>query len=113
MEIGNHKVYYFGRLWDATMTDGAIKTNEPPSQPCMLCQMEYQLDEDIIIMPFMHAHVECHLRVSLGDVAHLEARCSCFNNGEEHGEDDKPESFRDSARATLQWLIDHQIGRFK
>ncbi len=110
--------YYWGRKWDAPMTDGAILMNETLvyalfPQPCNLCSEPITPDDDIWITPGMCFHLECTIRVFSGDVRHLEGRCICAGQpGPQEHDDDEDETYREGAKAALQWLIDNKRGRF-
>lgn len=111
--------YYYGRKWDAPLTDDAILMAEELvaalfPQPCSCCQEPVTAEDDIILTPGMCTHLECNVRSILGDVQHLEGRCMCSRGtGNEITYDsDNYETYRDSAKAALQWLIDHHRGRF-
>jgi hypothetical protein len=82
---------------------------------CELCNEKFEPTDDIVMLSHVTSHLECHLRMALGDVAHLEGRCLCSRGrGNEivHA-GDVYESWRDSAKAALQWLVDHGRGRFR
>lgn len=108
-------IYYRGRLWDAPMTDGALPMTDELAnallpQPCALCQEAMLPTDDLLFTPGTCAHLECHIRIGMGDVAHLEGRCIC--SGGEPLESDHYDTYRESAKATVQWLIDNNRGRF-
>lgn len=114
-------VYYWGRLWDAPFTDDALPLPQglfehyvQDGRTCDLCKDGLALDDDVVVMPYILAHLECHLRSALGDVAHLEGRCLCYvgRGNEVVYVEDVYDSYRTGARATLQWLLDHGRGRF-
>lgn len=97
------------------MTDRAIEMSEELvdallPQLCVLCNEPMTRDDDLLFTPGMCTHLECRLRIGLGDVAHLEGRCIC--SGAEARDTDDYETYRESAKATLQWLLDHDKGRF-
>lgn len=98
---------YQGRKWDAPMTDDA--TEGTVSGPCDLCTEPILPEDDALQLPFMRTHLECNLRSGMGDVAHLEGRCFCYTGVPD---DDEYDSYRDSARAALEWLLAHKRGRF-
>lgn len=107
--------YYWGRHWDAPMADDAVKMSEELvaallPQQCTLCQEAMTVDDDLLFTPGMCAHLECHLRIGMGDVAHLEGRCIC--SGGQPRDTDHYDTYRESAKATLQWLLDNNRGRF-
>lgn len=103
--------YYQGRLWDAPFTDGAIQ-RDLTGQDCVLCGEPILETDDAVYLPYIHGHLECHLRSGMGDVQHLEGRCLCGGGSEVTYPSDVYSSYRESAKATLKWLIDHQRGRF-
>ncbi len=117
-------IYYYGRKWDAPLYDDAHLVSEEfaqamfgggvPAATCSFCGEQMTLDDDLLIQPYAIGHLECHLRSALGDVQHLENRCLCARgSGNEIVYDsDKYDTYRESAKATLQWLLDHNRGRF-
>ena len=96
----------FGAPWDAPAYDDGEQVPTPVGEPCEQCrELIEQGDRGVVIpgakvidaagpgrlevragreptagrwvtvlLPF---HLECHLRLSLGSLAHLEGRCSC------------------------------------
>lgn len=103
---------YQGRHWDAPAFDDAVEQTLV-GNPCTMCDEPIVEGEDACLTPVgQFFHLECWLRPVLGSVNHLEGRCIC--NGGATVEEEYPddESYRDSARRTLQWLIDHNRGRF-
>lgn len=111
--------YYYGRKWDAPVTDDAILMDEALvnalfPQPCDFCKEPVTAEDDIMLTPGICAHTECELRAILGDVQHLEGRCLCSrgSGNEVTYESDHYETYREGAKAALQWLIDHKRGRF-
>lgn len=75
--------------WDAPAYDDGEHVPPPVGEPCEQCrELIEQGDRGVVIpgvkmtdagpvavlLPF---HLECHLRLSLGSLAHLEGRCSC------------------------------------
>lgn len=112
-------VYYRGRLWDAPFTDGALPMPDELAEsllpaPCIWCDEPMAADDDILLLPAITAHLECHIRSFLGDIQHLEERCLCFRGAgnEEVRETDHYDTYRESAKASVQWLLDHNQGRF-
>lgn len=118
-QIEEVRVYYLGKNWDAPITDGAIEVDERLASsflqgtiPCDLCQEVLVEGENILIMPNIGGHTECIIRSIMGDVAHLEGRCTCNGPGSpEPGED--AQTYRESSLAAVQWLVDHGQGRFR
>lgn len=115
MSISDLPTYYYGRKWDAPLADNAIPLSGAllaliTTAACDFCQEAFAEDDDILIQPFSKGHLECYLRSGMGSVAHLEEHCSCC------GGTDKPfnpdETYRQSAKATLAWLIENNRGRF-
>lgn len=98
---------YQGRKWDAPMTDDAIKGEV--TGDCDMCREPILPEDDALQLPLMRAHLECHVRSGLGDVAHLEGRCFCYTGVPDTDEYD---SYRDSSRAAIAWLVEHRRGRF-
>jgi hypothetical protein len=110
-------IYYHGRLWDAPMTDDALPATEEilaNLRPCDYCAESLTETDDILITPYLHTHLECSLRSVLGDVQHLEGRCLCSrgSGNEITYQSDKYASYRESAKAALDWLIKNNRGRF-
>ncbi len=115
------QAFFWGRKWDAPMTDDMLPMPPEIAQKmadrteCAWCQERLDLDQDdILFLPHTTAHLECHLRSALGDVQHLEQRCLCYRGrGNEilKPEDEYP-TWRASAKASLQWMIDNGQGRF-
>lgn len=110
--------YYWGRKWDAPVTDDAILMDEALvdgllPHPCDLCREAMTKEDNILLTPGMSTHLECNIRSALGDVQHLEGRCICSRPGDPivH-EDEKDQTYRESAKAAVQWLIDNKRGRF-
>lgn len=126
---------YFGRHWDAPAFDDAVPVAAPVDRVCLLCSEPIGAEDSgtffgatfgaddardgeagvppspevlaEMVARAQPVHLECWLRQGLGDVPHLEGRCSCAG-GSEH--DDRP--YREGARATLDWLLAHGRGRF-
>ena len=90
---------YQGRKWDAPMTDDAVEG--VVTGTCSLCQEQITPDDNAIATTYMRTHLEW-------DVRHLEGRCSCAGGSDAA----EAETYRESARATLDWLITHNRGRF-
>lgn len=116
--------YYYGRKWDAPFTDDAIEMDrafvemmlatDSEATKCSFCQEKMTLDDDLFLTPYNVGHLECHIRPAMGDVQHLEGRCICSRGtgGAETLDSDHYDTYRESAKATLQWLINHNRGRF-
>lgn len=113
MDLDEPPAYYQGRKWDAPFTDDAAERNLS-GHKCSLCQEQITSDDNAFAGPYMVSHLECYLRSGMGDVQHLEQRCLCYRgSGNEIVHDsDRYETYRDSARAALQWLVDNHRGRF-
>lgn len=95
-----------GRRWDAPMSDDAVRA-DLSGRDCAMCQEPITADDDAVALGSIF-HTECLLRSSLGDVPHLEGRCLCAG-GTEH---DDEGSYRDGARRTVAWLVEHGRGRW-
>jgi hypothetical protein len=113
--------YYYGRKWDAPLTDDAIEANpeflkallDARESICDLCREPMTADQNLLLTPYMVGHTECHVRSGVGDVQHLEKRCLCYRgSGNEIVKDSDNVSYRESALAAVVWLIDHRQGRF-
>lgn len=95
------------------MTDDAV---EDPGffvgKACDMCGELIGPGDDALGLPHLNGHLECHLRAGMGDVQHLEGRCSCF--GTEIPDFPARElTGREDAAATLVWLLEHRQGRFR
>jgi hypothetical protein len=110
--VSEIQTYYQGRKWDAPMTDDAIE-RDLSGHTCVMCQESITADDNAI-MNTQPWHLECSIRSGLGDVQHLERRCLCFRGtgNEITHESDHHETYRESAKAALQWVLDHNQGRF-
>lgn len=57
---------------------------------CLNCKEEIGPDDEIDIMPVgsnpRPIHRNCLLRLTIGSVAHIKRRCSCFVPGSEEGD---------------------------
>lgn len=114
-------VYYTGRKWDAPFTDDAIEM-DPEFAAIILngdhrgtmCDEPLLFGENIVMTPGITDHLECHLRGPLGDVQHLEKRCLCFrgSGNEITYPSDTYTTYREGAKAALQWVLEHGQGRF-
>jgi len=123
METEPWPTYYWGRKWDAPMTDDAVLMPEELAeamfngevvQNCGMCHERMCIEDDLFLTPSMSTHLECQLRIGLGDVQHLEKRCLCFlgYGNEITYETDHYETYREGAQAALQWVLNHHQGRF-
>lgn len=109
-------IRYQGRKWDAPFTDDAIEA--VITGTCGWCYEEVTVEDNAVETAallesgpgMLPMHLECHIRMMLGSVAHLEGRCTCRSGSER--EDDAYGSVRQEAQATLEWLISHSRGRF-
>lgn len=111
--------YYHGRLWDAPLTDDALPASDKflatfLGKPCDWCKESMNVDDDLLFLPYMATHLECNIRSVVGDVQHLEGRCLCFRGtgNEITYETDEYPTYREGAKAALQWLIANNRGRF-
>lgn len=110
MSLGPMK--FQGRRWDAPAFDDA-EHQVLVGQTCTMCQDVIDYDENACLTPVgQYFHLECWLRPVLGSVNHLEGKCICNGGATEAEEYPADESYRESARRSLQWLIDHNRGRF-
>lgn len=111
------QIHYQGRLWDAPLTDGAIKVDYLTGLSCILCREEITAKDDAILNTWANQpyHLECYIRGPMGDVAHLEKRCMCFRGkgNEIITPADMHATYREGAKAALQWLLDNHQGRFR
>lgn len=97
---------WYGRKWDAPMTDDAAWA-DLRGLTCGMCR-ELVIEGDDAVQLGSIFHTECLLRSTLGDVPHLEGRCRCFGGGDH----DTEGSYRDGARRSLAWLVEHRQGRW-
>lgn len=97
---------YQGRLWDAPMTDDLPKLLGLAGAEC-ICGETIHADDDAVALGSVF-HLECLMRSTMGDIAHLEQRCSCFGGDGAHDTG----TYREQAKRSLQWMIDHGIGRW-
>lgn len=111
--------YYHGRKWDAPMTDDAIEMSDElavallDGSQCGLCGEPMLFEDDVFLTPYAVSHLECNVRAGMGDVQHLEGRCGvCSDTESKPIPSDEYGSYRESAKATVQWLIENQRGRF-
>jgi hypothetical protein len=122
---------YFGEQWDAPAWDDGVLVPAPVGEDCLHCAEPIEEGDSGVLVGHMRRarpgetpmgrmasgeevvslgvphHLECHLRLVLGTVAHLEGRCLCVGGTE-------PESTlsaRDEARASLAWLRQRQRQR--
>lgn len=108
--------HYFGERWDAPAFDDAREVPTPVGEICGYCEEAVAEGDSGILMTFLESlgarqrpvHIECWLRAALGDICHLDGRCTCFDaeNGEH---DDRP--WREQGRATMEWVRTRDGGR--
>lgn len=105
---------YFGVKWDAPAYEDAVEVPTPLGESCLYCREPIVEGESGLMMPYVGndgaavmaaGHIECELRSMLGSVAHLEGRCSCCG-GAGNGDAGRA-SYREAARETMSWLIEH------
>jgi hypothetical protein len=112
------QIYYHGRRWDAPFMDDAKELEHlvVSGAHCQLCdEPMLDLQDDVVLFPHLTAHLECYLRMGTGSVAHLEGRCLCYQ-GIYAGADediDSERTYREGARATMAWLLEHGRGQFQ
>lgn len=105
------RITYQGRKWDAPFTDDAVEGEI--SGPCDWCREEILPDDNAVKLPYMTMHLECHLRMALGNVKHLRGDCICHGgSGGTEPISGKPMTLREEAREALQWLVKNYRGRF-
>lgn len=99
------------------MTDDMIEMDEATarrlldgSRKCPICQ-EPLLYGESIIAAMQISHTECQIRAVLGDVAHLEGRCSCAGT-DHHTPEELERSYREESLATVAWMVEHRQGRW-
>lgn len=102
---------YFGERWDAPLLDGNItQVAVPVGRACLYCgepigagdrglmRLAVRGTADKPTATQEPAHMECDLRTMIGDVAHLEGRCSC--SGHPSSEPDS-QTYREESLAVL------------
>lgn len=106
---------YFGVKWGAPMFEDAHEVPVPAGQLCLMCREVIKREDSGVLMPYYGAkgagtapeHIECFLRSLLGNVRHLEKRCSCYDpDAPADSEDRRP--YRQQARQTMEWLVFHR-----
>lgn len=106
---------YFGVRWNAPAFEDAVELPCPVGEKCLLCSQEVVDGESGVITGYVDAegngglapqHIECFLRSTLGSVAHLEMRCTCYG-GKVAEEGLRAPNFRAQARETMEWLVRH------
>lgn len=91
-EVGTMR--WFGRSFDAPAWEYMSEVPTPVGEACAWCEeeiaegdagvtMPHFMTTGVIVMPY---HVECHMRQSLGGLAHWEGRCVCHGGSDEPGE---------------------------
>lgn len=104
---------YFGKKWDAPVTDGAPQVETPVGTPCLWCGELIQEGDRGLIYPMIHedrtstlkpVHIECSMREVVGSMACLEKRCSHCSGGP-----DSPEYTRADALAVWDWVREHGL----
>ncbi len=84
----------------------------PVGAPCGFCQEPIEAGDKGVIIPHIDTdgasekpyHFECHMRLTIGSLAHQERRCSCYG-GNEH--DPPGMSLRQAARAAWEYWLAH------
>lgn len=106
-------VVYFGVRWDAPHFDEAVEVPTPVGEKCLYCREPVVEGESGTLMPVGQidgpgtvepVHIECFLRSTIGDVAHLEGRCTCYGGGDR---DERP--YRVTARETMEWVVRNTV----
>lgn len=95
-----------GRIWDSPMFDDLPKI-DLANETCGMCQEGIVGSDDAIRTPSVF-HTECLLRSIVGDVPHLEGRCSCYGGG---AHDDEG-TYRETAQRAIAWLVENGRGRW-
>jgi hypothetical protein len=96
---------YFGERWDAPRVDDATQIETPIGQKCLYCTESIKDGDRGLLMPWADVdssgiapvHMECDLRMGVGDVAHLEGQCGSRDLAEAR-------SWREEAREVLAWF---------
>lgn len=97
---------YQGRRWDAPMTDD-MPVLDLTGQEC--CCGELIAEGDDAVRLGSTFHIECLIRSTLGSVDHLQGKCTCFGG---HERLDDEGTYREQARQTLEWMLQHGRGRW-
>jgi hypothetical protein len=73
---------WFGPSWPSGICDECPQVHTPVGQPCSHCDEPIvNGDSGIVYSNGPVAHRNCFLRQSIGSVAHLRKRCSCYVPG--------------------------------
>lgn len=112
--------YWHGRKWNAPMSDAASLMDEEyarqlldGSKDCLLCHEPMRYGQNIYQSPYRQIfHTECLIRSVLGDVQHLEGRCTCSGRPGELLPGEESQSYREGSLAVVEWLIEHGRGGF-
>lgn len=119
--------YFSGRRWDAPMMDDSVEIDAAFLEKvlatnhldgCAFCGEPLVFGENIFMTATTVSHTECNIRAGMGDVAHLEGRCSCpiGPNGtlvaDRHTPEELEQTYRQESLAVVDWLIAHHRGRF-
>jgi hypothetical protein len=110
---------WFGTSWNAPINQESEHVATPVDDICMHCTERIAAADDGVIIPHRGEtvpncdyeatakpyHRECFLRITLGSLAHLERRCSCYGG---HDLDDPNLSPRENAQAVDRWAMSRQ-----
>ncbi len=106
---------WFGHRPFGPMCTKQTHVDTPVGEPCLWCGDEIEAGECGVVVPMLLAldpetwvmrahHQECFLRQTLGSVAHIERRCSCYVLGSS-AEDPPDMTMHEAALAAVQaWL---------
>jgi hypothetical protein len=76
---------YFGKAWDAPITDNAQQVPTPVGTPCLLCEVEIQEGDRGVMVGYWGPqgasvapiHIECQFRSVMGGANHIKGTCHC------------------------------------
>ena len=94
----------------AVLLDREAEVPTPVGRRCGYCRERIEAGDQGVVIPDVGLrrvvgrpyHYECHMRMIVGSVAHLQGRCSCYG-----GDDaDPPEmTLRQAARAAFEYWV--------
>lgn len=124
-------IRWFGKMYDAPMYFSTAETSTPVGIPCVHCdEVIVEGDDGVVLpgggispvcdpfhdgrvfnedgVPMCAFHRSCFLRGTIGSVAHVQRRCSCYVPGADEG--DPPEMTRRQAAeaAVVAWQNTHR-----
>lgn len=103
-------MHWFGKKWDSGLCDDCEPIDVPVGVECCHCSEIIEAgDTGIMYANGPVAHRNCFLRATIGSVAHIRRRCSCFVPGST--EDDPPGMTRRQAADAAVGLYEKLGGR--